>query len=164
MAVAIAKTLLDTLELRAGSTITQTEIVALKKRWNPHGRLARKAPVVMDDEQIAMYVALPMRVSDEQGLKGLDYLRKLLLKKNGWLRDTKLIRENGIGFDHRNVLHSLDHFQFTGFHEDYNACGNVVAMHPIYRAVSHDGTWFEYIARPWQGGSPEFGALFEELS
>lgn len=164
MAIAIAKTLLDTLDLRAGSTITETEIAALKKRWGPRGRLANRDPGVIANEEQDFYDALPMRVSDEQGKRGQDYLRKLLFTKAGDLRNTKLIRDQNIGNDHADVLRTLDHFMFTGFHEDYNHFGHVVSRHPVYRAVSCHGQWFEYIARPWVAGQPEFSAVGRELS
>lgn len=162
MTMAIAKTLLSTLELRAGSTITQSEIAALKKRWRPRGALARKDSDKLLAEQQALQDALPMRVSDEQGKCGLDYLRKLLLRKDGHLRDTALVRDEGLRDDtHGQVIRTLDHFLFTGFHSD-----NVLtapSLYPIYRAVAHNGPWFEYVARPWVGGLPSFGGLFEVL-
>jgi hypothetical protein len=165
MTTAIAKTLLDTLELRAGSVITQTEIAALKKRWRPHGWLARTDPDIMADEQRDLYDALPMFVCDEQAKRGLDYLRNLLLKKDGTLRQSKLVEGFGVTDDgHGQVVRTLDHFLFTGFHEDRNAFGCVVSLYPIYRAVAHNGPWFEYVARPWVGGLPSFGELFEVLS
>lgn len=164
MAMAIAKTLLDTLELRAGSTITESEIAALKKRWRPRGRLWRIDSALVGEEMERLGYALPMRVSDEQGKKGLDYLRKLLLKKDGMLRQSKLIEDFGVTDDHVVVLRRLDHFLFKGFHEDCNAFGDTTALYPIYRAVASDDGWFEYVARPWVAGLPSFGGMWEELS
>jgi hypothetical protein len=163
MTISISKQLMDTIELRANSTITAQEIAALKKRWRPNGKLARTTGV--GEEVCALQEALPMRVSDEQGKRGLDYLRKLLLKKDGTLRDTKLIRDNEMRITelHVKVLHTLDHFLFMGFHEDYSQHGHCCGLHPIYRAVSASGAWFEYVARPWVAGLPEFGNMYEEL-
>lgn len=165
MAMAIAKTLLDTLDLRAGSTITESEISALKKRWRGMQRKAMRRGELPDysSEWEALLEALPMRVSDEQGKKGLDYLRKLLLKKDGTLRDTKLVKDQDLSGTHAGIIQRADHFLFTGFREDLNHFGNPVALYPIYRLVSHDDQWFEYVARPWVAGLPEFSQVGEEM-
>lgn len=162
MAMTIANALLSTLELRAGSVITETEIAAMKKRLGPNRQ--RRVHSDACEQLERLQDALPMQISDEQAKKGLDYLRKLLLRKDGTLRDTALIRDQGLADDtHGQVIRTLDHFLFTGFHEDCNDVGCVVRMYPIYRAMAHNGPWFEYVARPWVAGLPTFGQLFEVL-
>lgn len=158
MAMAIAKTLLQTIELRSGSMITWREIDALLKRWRPRSALVRSGKIDPMEEEVELFDACPMQVSDEQGKRGLDYLRKLLLRKDGALRNTALIRDQGINDEHRRVLYTLDHFLFVGMAWDHGT--HVSRPYPTYRAVSTTGDWFEYIARPWQSGvPPTFGAL-----
>jgi hypothetical protein len=164
MTTAIAKTLLDTLELRAGSVITASEIAALKKRWRPLNRAVQDGRIDVAQESADLYDALPMRVCDEQALRGLDYLRKLLLRKDGTVRNTKLALDQGVGDDHATVINTLDHFLFVGFRWDWNQIYTVAWPQPIYRAVAHDGQWFEYVARAWTAGTPTFGQLGIDVS
>lgn len=161
MSISIATQLLDTLELRAGSVITPAEIRALQMRWRSRFT-PRKNPPNVGEEERALEDALPMRVCDEQAKRGLDYLRKLLLRKDGELRETQLIVNEGITRRHAQVVRTLDHFLFMGFHWDEN--GRMERPYPIYRAVGHDGEWFEYIARPWVQGPPEFGPIGGRMS
>lgn len=168
----IAATLLATHELRAGSTITETEIHALKVRLMGHQRRMRghrdlrlrdKNADAYNVEWKRIVAMLPMRVSDEQGKKGLDYLRKLLVRKDGMLRNTKLVRDQNLTDDHLMLIRRADHFLFVGFREDLNTFGNVAAIYPIYRLVASDGWWFEYVARPWVGGPCTFSPVNEEM-
>lgn len=158
----LAATLLETLELRAGSVITEKEILALRKRWRPLSKAVREGRIDPQQEDCDLQEYLPMRVADEQAGKGLRWLRSMMLRKDGITpRRTKWMGAQQISDDsgHIHVVQTLDHFLLVGFTWDYNTTGTLAWPQPIYRAVAHNGAFFDYVARAWTAGEATVGGV-----
>jgi hypothetical protein len=150
MSYGIAQTLLDTLDLRRGSVINENEIFALKRRWGPT-HVARHR-IDRDGEYQAVAEILPMQISDEQAIKGIDWWRAICYGKTGKRRDTSFTRE--LQERHWHVIENAHHFKLVDF--------NFVGQHysylrplPVYRMIASDGHYFDYVGGNWQTGGME---------
>jgi hypothetical protein len=142
----LASTLLDTLELRRGSVITKNEITALKKRWGPFNPLR---PSVGDECERMCELALPMQISTEQAIQGIDWWRAQCYTKAGMRRNTAFTRE--MGGLHWHVIEHANRFELVDWHWSTNSYG-VSWPFPVYRMIATDGQWFDYIGGSWQSG------------
>lgn len=143
-----AQLLFATRELRTHTVITESEIIALRRRWARHS--SERNGIDVHGEVADLGVALPMRVTDAQAQKGLMWWTQQLYTKHGEPRNTAFLQEcediePGTVKMIRRVVRNFSHFELTGFEIDNGA-------HPIYTMVSRDGESFDYVARPWQQG------------
>jgi hypothetical protein len=92
-------------------------------------------------------------ITEEQSEFGINWLKKLLFKSNGLLRNTKQVGEflSSIGHNQEDILdivNNFDRFEFVGFHEA--SSGFYSHFAPIYRTIGKNGRYFDYTARMWQ--------------
>jgi hypothetical protein len=158
----IAKLLLDTIELRAGSVITKREIDALKRRWcwrtlfrinpnqNPLGQVYDEIEMVFGSDRDIRY-----QVDAELTASGLAWWRAAMFRKDGTLRETQFVREID---DHPyrdyivRILHDFNRFELVDWYVDMNAYGMFSAF-PVYAMLGRSSVnGVRYIARPWQSG------------
>lgn len=147
----LAKTLLATIELRAGSVITPNEIAALKKRWSPHARVGQDDVVHASDEYSLLMEHGPYQISDEQALKGIDWWQARCFNKKGMRRNTQFTRAN-LDSDHMwDVLDNCARFELVDWEWQSNGYG-LEWPFPVYRMIASDGKWFDYVSMSWQSG------------
>ena len=143
-----AQLLFDTRELRTHTVITESEIIALRRRWSRHR--SERDGIDVHAEVADLGIALPMRVTDAQAQKGLMWWTQQLYTKHGEPRNTSFLQEcediePGTVKMIRRIVRNFGHFELIGFEIDNGA-------HPVYTMVSRDGESFDYVARPWQQG------------
>jgi len=148
-----AQLLFMTRELRRHGTITESEVIALRRRWSHHR--AAKAGVAVEEELDQLRECLPMRVSDGQAQKGLLWWHQQLYTKAGEPRNTAFLQqcENaipGIGRTIRRIVKTFSHFELDDF--VFEHVDGRWFPHPVYSIWSKDGMSVQYVARPWQNG------------
>lgn len=149
-----ARLLIDTIELRAGSIITSTEVRALKHRWSKrlyaNQRMAK--PIDIEKEIFGVFDEYgPFQIDKALTDSGLAWWKANLLRKDGTLRENVWIKDQGFNEDHVRIVHCFKHFTLDNWHVDYNGFGQPCASFPIF-TMHGAGDSFTYIARPWQSG------------
>jgi len=153
MTRSIAKLLLDAAELRAGSVITEAEIAALKRRWNPFN--ADRNGIDAYAECCALMEGGPFQLTAEHIEKGKAFWRAKLFLNNGELRKTQFVREIEAGNSWAgHIIKHLDTFQLFDWEWTINSYG-ISWPFPVIRAQTAAGLHFDYIMRPWQSGGVE---------
>lgn len=152
----LAAQLRATIELRQGGVITESEIRACRGVMN---RVERGGKVATEQmKELAEWITsdMPyMRVEDAMAAKGYAWLRKLLFTPKGELRKTRLLEDIAASRHERlrYVMETYDHFMLDTFEYVGDHRGS---WYPQYRVVAKNGECFEYVAIPWQSGTPIF--------
>jgi hypothetical protein len=147
VAKSISKALLDTIAERSGTVITEREMKALKKRWNPF--FVRQYGIDLVAEYDKFVLAAPFLVSPEQTEKGLKWWKDKVFLPDGKVRNTAFVKEN-MRERYIEVLRDFDRFEFV----DWEFVGNHGFEHlfPVYRVIAKRGDGFKYAAKSWQSG------------
>lgn len=149
-----AELLFLTRELRRNTTITETEVIAIRRRWSPVR--ARNLGICPGEELDQLREALPMRVADAQAQKGLLWWHQQLYTKHGHPRNTAFLQacediEPGTVKQIRRIVKKFSHFELDDFMFEATGGGYMYPF-PIYSMWSRDGESIVYVARPWQQG------------
>jgi hypothetical protein len=152
----LAAQLRATIELRQGGIITESEIRACRGVLNR----VEHAPGLVSEltKEIADWITCEMpvmRVEDAMAARGYAWLRKLLFTPKGEIRKTVLTSEIAPSRHQRlrHVMETYDHFKLADFEWVGDARGR---WYPQYIVVAKNGECFEYVAIPWQSGTPIF--------
>lgn len=98
----------------------------------------------------------PYELTSEQREKGLNWLYKFFLRKDGKVRETKEVAEVRLraGYKFDRIITCLDNIKFTGRYKSYmleglinNPNSSVFAppdLHPIYKLIDIHNYGFEY--------------------
>lgn len=126
----------NALELIKKDTLTETEILKLKRRLNNRYTALgiETRDFILDNLEEKEY-----NITPEQSQKGIEWLNKKCFCKDGRLR--KGINELFSTW-RINILRDFDHFTFIGFYESNN--GYVSLFTPIYRVYDKKGNSFDY--------------------
>lgn len=160
MTKSASKLLLDTIELRAGSIVTATEVRALKWRWGP--RAMRRWAIDGETESYIFQEHGPFQVDKPLTDSGIAWWRASLLRKDGTMRNNAWTQGQGLHVEDgvlptsegkrvMRILADCTHFTLDDWHFDYTEHGHCCGSFPVFR-MHGAGDSFAYIARPWQSG------------
>lgn len=88
---------------------------------------------------------LDAKITQEQSMKGINYLNNLVFRKDGSLRKSK----TNFLLNNERELHILKKFKcfkWVGVYYEQGWNGRVQASAPIYRVVAKNGEYFDYVA------------------
>jgi len=142
-----SKTLLDNIEQRTRTVVTESEMAGLKKRWGPFH--VRDYGIPVEDEYEKFVKAAPFLVSIDQTAKGLGWWKKMVFTPAGEVRDTQFVRDN---LNERciDILRNFDRFEFVDW--EFVGPHDFQYPFPVYAVVAKDGSSFRYAIKGWQSG------------
>jgi hypothetical protein len=84
------------------------------------------------------------RLTVEQQIKGIEWLKRTQLKRDGSLRQAK---STFIGLHEKYVIDNFLRFEMVGFRDiSQSPYSSFTYYVPIYKCIAHDGAAFEYSA------------------
>ncbi len=118
---------------------TENEIIYFRKAVGSSGLKELELRSKLLDMFNTILSEKSYKITEQQSIKGINYIKGVCFKKNGQLRDSK---QNCFSDYEATIILNFRKFEFVGLHY---ASQNAYAFYtPIYRVISKQGRSFEY--------------------
>lgn len=124
-------------------TWTEGEINQLRKSLGPCSNWSIVARETIISDYFRHCHRHNFKITEDQSNKGIEWLKKTQLKKNGELRNSQSVFINE---GDKKILENFSHFKFIGLEfSDFNYYSNSYRnIAPIYRTFDKSGNYFDY--------------------
>lgn len=128
--------------LIAKASFTERELISFRKLVNGSSRLSKFDAQLLIDAFNAVADIKGVKLTKEQQLKGIDWLRNVTFKLNGQVR-----KSAPLAYFEQEVVKNFKKFTCVGLYD--LSTNNYRQVVPIYRCIARNGLYFDYVCMMW---------------